>query len=261
MASLAKAQNLTLPRGDGARTPAKLYGPASGCPRTLIFSHGLGGSADAASGFAGHMAAQGWRIIVMGHVESGRAVLREALLSGDARGQLRQKAGDQGLHRARMLDVEASLKLALRDCRPPQLVLAGHSMGAATAMIEAGAIPRFGRMGADRFDAYVALSPQGVGYMFAAGAWGKVAKPALMITGTQDQGADGEWRTRLSAFEGLPRGNKRLAVVPGATHLQLSGGEREMGSLLGAVADEFLARTAGGRQVPGKMGGVDIRDK
>jgi pimeloyl-ACP methyl ester carboxylesterase len=134
-------------------------------------------------------------------------------------------------------------------------------MGAATAMIEAGATPRFGRMGANRFDAYVALSPQGVGYMFAAGAWGRVTKPVLMITGTRDQGADGDWRTRLSAFEGLPQGRKRLAVIPGATHLQLSGGERQMGATLGALAGEFLALPVSGRRAASAIGGVDIRDK
>jgi dienelactone hydrolase len=260
-ASLAKAQNLTLPRGDGAITPVKLYGPGSGCPRTMIFSHGLGGSDDGAAGFADHMAGQGWRIIVMGHAESGRGALRGALMSGDVRGQLKEKASDPALHRARMLDLEAAVTLALRDCRPPQLVLAGHSMGAATTMIEAGATARFGRMGANRFDAYVALSPQGNGYMFAAGAWSKVAKPVLMITGTRDEGADGDWRTRLSAFEGLPPGRKRLAIIPGATHLQLSGGERQMGSMLGALTEEFLALPISGRRAPSAIGGVETRDK
>ncbi len=211
----------------------------------MIVSHGLGGSEEGLAGFATAMGAAGWRVIVMGHAESGRALLRQALTGGIARGEMRagirDAAGDPAHHRARMLDLDATFALATRGCRPPQLVLAGHSMGAMTTMFEAGATPRFGRLGANRFDAYVALSPQGVGHVFAEGAWRAVTRPVLMVTGTRDEGTDGDWRTRLSAFEGLPPGLKRLVVIPGATHMDVGGKEAREGATLAALTQEFLA--------------------
>ncbi len=254
-----------LPRADGARTPVKLYGPQTGCPKTMIVSHGLGGSEEGLAGFATAMGAAGWRVIVMGHAESGRALLRQALTGGIARGEMRagirDAAGDPAHHRARMLDLDATFALATRGCRPPQLVLAGHSMGAMTTMFEAGATPRFGRLGANRFDAYVALSPQGVGHVFAEGAWRAVTRPVLMVTGTRDEGTDGDWRTRLSAFEGLPPGLKRLVVIPGATHMDVGGKEAREGATLAALTQEFLAGVQAGKLGPSAVRGVDIRDK
>lgn len=231
----------TLARGDGGSTPLRLYGPQAGCPDTLIFSHGLGGSQDGAAGLANAMAEAGWRVMVMGHVESGRPLLRDAILSGDMRTRLIATAADPARHRARFADLEATLREATRDCRPRRLLLAGHSMGAITTMLEAGAVARFGRLGADRFDAYVAVSPQGVGAFWAEGAWRDVRKPVLMVTGTRDQGADGDYTTRFSAFEGLPPGRHRLAVIDGATHLELSAGQDRLGRAIARLIEDFLA--------------------
>ncbi len=225
--SPAFAQTTTLPRADGASTPIKRYGPADGCGPLMIISHGLGGSENGNAGLASTMAAEGWRVIVMGHRESGRAVLREALLSLSPRQNLIVASTTPDYHRARFLDLDATIAEATRPCRPSRFVLVGHSMGAMTTMLEAGAVAKYGRFGSDRFDAYVAISPQGIGYTYEAGAWARVRKPVLMITGTRDQGSEGGYETRLSAFEGLPAGSKRFAIIPGAGHLALSGDGRD----------------------------------
>jgi predicted dienelactone hydrolase len=259
--ALAQTQSLSLPRADGAATQVKLYGPQTGCVKTMIVSHGLGGSADGLAGLATGMAADGWRVIVMNHAESGRGQLREALFSGDLRGSLMEKASDPARHRARMLDLDATHDFARRGCRPPQFVLAGHSMGAMTTMIEAGARPRFGQTGANRFDAYVALSPQGVGFVYADGAWRAVTKPVLMVTGTRDGGADGDWRTRLPAFDGLPAGMKRFAVIPGATHMDVGANSDRHGVTVSALVREFLTGVTAGKLSPSSVAGVEVRDK
>jgi len=44
-----------------------------------------------------------------------------------------------------------------------------------------------------------------------------------LITGTRDNGVDGDYTTRLTAFDHLPTGNKRQAVIIGATHMNLGG--------------------------------------
>ena len=62
-------------------------------------------------------------------------------------------------------------------------------MGAVTVMLEAGAKNIIGvapsAAGLDRFDAYVALSPEGPGIIFSERAWHGIHKPLLVLTGTR----------------------------------------------------------------------------
>jgi dienelactone hydrolase len=255
----------SLPRSDGAETPVLIYGAAaSACVRAAIFSHGLGGDEQGLKPLAQAMAASGWRVIVMGHRESGREALREAFKDTfSIKGAFEQVVSDPKAYRGRLLDLDAAYAEATRTCRPGQLILGGHSMGAATTLLEAGSVSRHGRFGRDRFDAYVALSPQGVGKLYEPGACRAIAKPVLMITGTNDDGRDGDWRTRLSAFEQLPAGGKRLAVIPGATHMNLGGyGSREVNRSINALTLEFLRDVRSGPKFEiSKVTNVDVQDK
>jgi dienelactone hydrolase len=255
----------SLPRSDGVETPVMIYGvAASACARTAILSHGLGGDENGLKPLAQAMAAAGWRVIVMGHRESGKEALREAFKDTfSIKGAFEQVVSDPKAYRGRLLDLDAAYAEATRTCRPGQLILGGHSMGAATTLLEAGSVSRHGRFGRDRFDAYVALSPQGVGKLYEPGAWRAIAKPVLMITGTYDDGRDGGWRTRLSAFEQLPAGGKRLAVIPGATHMNLGGYcSREVNRSINALTLEFLRDVRSGPKFEiSKVTNVDVQDK
>jgi pimeloyl-ACP methyl ester carboxylesterase len=259
----AWAQTATLPRADGASTPIKRYGPAGGCGPLMIISHGLGGSENGNGGLANAMASQGWRVIVMGHAESGRAVLRAALLSLSPKQNLIAASTTPAYHRARFLDLDAAVADATKACRPARFILAGHSMGSMTTMLEAGAVAKYGRFGSNRFDAYVAISPQGIGFTYDTGAWARVNKPVLMITGTRDQGSEGGYETRFSAFDGLPAGSKRFAIIRGAGHLALSAdGQDQVARLVGALTIEYLNALAKGRTLaPSSLAGADVRDK
>ncbi len=263
-ACAAQAQQVaetTLLRADGAEVPVKVSGPPGGCPRTAIISHGLGGRSGGSAQLARTLASSGWRVIAMDHVESGPPVLRAAFLSGRPRLAASEAASDPARHRARFADLDAAWVEATRNCRPPQVLLIGHSMGATTTMLEAGNVSRFGRFGRNRFDAYVALSPQGIGYLWEAGAWNAVSKPVLMITGTRDSGFDGDWRTRLAAFEGLPVGKKRLAIIPDITHGQLSGFRDPFASTIAALINEFARDLEQGALRPSRVSGAEVRDK
>jgi pimeloyl-ACP methyl ester carboxylesterase len=229
----------------------------------MIISHGLGGDENGNAGLAAAMGQAGWRVIVMGHRESGRPALRRAIFSGNATEGLITAASDPASHRARFLDLDAAVADATRACRPSRFVLAGHSMGAMTTMLEAGAVARFAQSGRNRFDAYEALSPQGVGPFFAEGSWREVSRPVLMITGTRDRTADGPPEGRRTAFAGLPAGRKRFAVIPGAGHLALAaGGDDDVSRRIAALTMEFLDGLArGGVLPPSRLGGIDVRDK
>jgi pimeloyl-ACP methyl ester carboxylesterase len=135
-------------------------------------------------------------------------------------------------------------------------------MGALTTMMEAGAVSRFAHTGKDRFDAYVAISPQGVGPFYTSGAWNSVRKPVLMITGTLDRTAEGPAEMRMSAFEGLPPGNKRFAMISGAGHVPPACDRPgQIATAVSTLMTEFMASLGGGRLPSSNVRGIDISDK
>ena len=116
-------------------------------------------------------------------------------------------------------------------------------------------------MGSNRFDAYIALSPQGEGTAFGPSAWSGVTKPVLMVTGTNDRVFDSDYTARLTAFAGLPTGRKRLAIIPGAGHLQIGGiGSAAVSAIVQALALEFAGQ-ASGSWGPSRVTGAKITDK
>lgn len=107
-----------------------------------------------------------------------------------------------------------------------------------------------------------ALSPQGVGGAFADGAWRDVRKPVLMVTGTRDRSTEGDYATRLSAFEGRPPGQKRIAIISGAGHLQIGGiGSAAVAATVNALVFEFLGHTGDRRWRRSRIDGAEVIDK
>ena len=227
LAIYSPAQELVrVPRADGAMTPLRVYSPTSGdCSPLALISHGAGGSESGYRYLAEDMQADGWRAIVMGHNESGAAALRSDIREkhGVKRG-LRQLVDDPKAYDARLMDIAAALKWVGQSCKAPYLALLGHSMGARTVMIEAGAKNKIGVKGQDRFDAYVAMSPDGPDPVFPEAAWSGITKPMLILTGTRDRSmATGGYESRTIPYEDMPPGCKWLGVMDGATHLNFAG--------------------------------------
>ena len=252
------------PRADGQSVPVKVYQSSSEpCPPIMVISHSIIGSMNSLSNIAEAAEQAGYRVIVMDHAESGMEVFREIAEGENPRGNFSQAINSEDRHRKRFLDLDAVWKRASSSCELPFTVLVGHSMGAQTTMMEAGAVARIGRMGADRFDAYVALSPQGVGSQFEENAWLNIKKPVLMITGTRDNGQDGSYENRLTAFEGLPPGSKRIVVIDEATDRDISGhGSGNVRNLIPEVVMEFLDNVRNDRMTQPKLHtGVTVSDK
>src|SRR5690606_25568902 len=83
---------------------------------------------------------------------------------------------------------------------------------------------RLGLQGGPSFDAYVVLSPQGSGAIFAPRAWSDVQRPVLSLTGTKDNElSGGTWQARTEPYQNMPPGCKWLGVIPGATHTNFAG--------------------------------------
>lgn len=264
LASPVLAQDeTTYRRADGAVIEARVL-PAAGCAPLAVVSHGFGGTARGNRQLAEALQQAGYRVVVPNHAETGPKVLFQLVGTGGGRERLFDMVADPRLLGPRLEDVGAILAAEKRRCAVPFTVLAGHSMGARTALLEAGAANNAGLKGQNRFDAYIAISPAGENTkLFPRGAMAGLRKPVFLITGTRDDGEGVGYALRLSAFEGLPAGFKRLAVIDDATHSALSGrGDPRTGQLVGAMAVEFLAMVrSGSARAATPRPGVFLSDK
>jgi len=260
-------QLVQVTRDDGIQAPLRVYSPSNAdCAPLALISPGAGGSENGYRYLAEGMQADGWRAIVMGHKESGRAAL-----TSDIREQYGIKRGLQALvddpkaYEARLMDIAAALKWAGKSCKAPYVALIGHSMGARTGMIEAGAQNKIGVKGQNLFDAYVAMSPDGPDAVFPENAWSGITKPMLILTGTRDKSMQtGDYQSRTIPYESLPAGCKWLGVIDGATHMNFAGvgfaGTTEKLSLLEAKA--FLNGLRGGKcGMPVQAQGITLSSK
>lgn len=260
------AEQVQAPRADGASTPLMVYEPAvaQSCPPLLLVSHGAGGSERGLRYVGEALSADGWRVVVMGHRESGLPVLKRDMRSDGFKGGITSLVTDAPAYRARFQDIDAALAWSEQRCRAPFKALLGHSMGAITVMLEAGARNKLGLTSKGGFDAYVALSPEGPGPVFPEGAWAPIRAPMLLVTGTRDQGLGGDYRWRMQAFDGLGPGCRWLAVVDGANHMNFGGGQfaagvqRDTTRLTAAFLDALRVGRCG---QPPVLPGVSLRTK
>ena len=220
-------QTVHIRRADGAQTPLMVYEPARvrGCPPLALLSPGAGGDENGLRYLGEALSNDGWRAIVIGHRESGLGPLkRDSRDAHGIRGGVAEMVDDAGAYRARFMDIDAARLWAQSRCRAPFTVLLGHSMGARTVLLEAGARNKLDLRADGGFNAYVALSPAGPDAMFPTQAERDIRAPVLMITGTRDRGLDGDYRWRAQAYDALPAGDcDRLAIIDGASHMNFAG--------------------------------------
>jgi pimeloyl-ACP methyl ester carboxylesterase len=242
----AMISSVEVQRAEGVNTPLRVYTPNHSTTQSLpliLLSPGLGGNESSYGFLAQALADDGWRVIVIGHRESGRAPLRDSIRAKGLKDGVGSMVTDASLYRARQMDVTAALHWGQQFCKPPLIVLAGHSMGGVTTMIEAGAHNLLGLTGQDRFDAYVVLSPEGPQPVFSADAWHGIHKPVLMLTGTRDSGVGGDWHWRVQAYEDLPPGCAWLGIIDNASHFNFGGiglGHQQITPLIVRSVQEFL---------------------
>jgi predicted dienelactone hydrolase len=255
--------SVTVTRQDKARVPMTVYSPAGDCRGTAIISHGAGGSEQGYSYLGKYFAGEGWLAIVPGHQESGMGALRGHMRGANVREGLGELVADPAAYVGRLMDIKAARQWAGDHCKAPAAILVGHSMGAATVMIEAGAKNSLGVKGSDAFDAYIALSPQGHGSIFPADAWSGISKPVLTITGTNDGELGGQsWKVRTEPFANMAPGCKWLGVVDGATHMNFAGrGSASAEALTLQTIGAFLAAQGHGCRAPQVARGIEVQVK
>jgi predicted dienelactone hydrolase len=217
----------------GRSVPVRLYLPEaieSGASIPLVvFSHGIGGSRRGYSYLGSHFAANGIASLHVQHVGSDRAIWVGNPFG--LIGRLHDAAQErEAIDRA--LDLRFALDQLLASEHAPRvdrehIVVAGHSYGANTALLAAGArVERQGRTidySDPRYRAAILISaPPFYGETDPSRILKHVTIPTLHITATEDviqipgyySGAD----DRVAVFEAIGSRDKTLAVFAGGSH-------------------------------------------
>lgn len=241
---------------------AKLYLPppaAGGAPLPLVvFSHGLGGSREGYSYLGSNWAARGYASLHIQHAGSDSRLWGGSPFEIVSRLQA-AATEKEALDRVRDLRFALDQVLAAPDLAgaldPARIVAAGHSYGANTVLLAAGAV--FDRPGGrlsyaePRLAGAIVISaPPFHGEADGEAVVGPIGIPTLHITATGDEirlpgyQSGYEDRVRVFAATGSPR--KALVVFRDGSHSmftdRLSPGGRDLNVLVkGATLDLTLA--------------------
>jgi predicted dienelactone hydrolase len=211
-----------------AATPS----PAAAPVPVLLFSHGLGGNRETPRYLPSHWAARGYAVVALQHAGSDDAVWKQAPLLRRRSRLVQAASAENFLLRAR--DVTAVIdQLETWNSTPghelagrldlSRVGMSGHSFGAVTTQAVSGQRMLLGAGLTDlRIKAAVILSPSAPTVELAPRAFGEVALPWLLMTGTADDSpiGDVDAAARLAVFDALPEaGNKYQLVLDQAVHM------------------------------------------
>lgn len=225
----------------GRSIPYKIYYPAvlDGRYPVVIFSHGLGGSADGYALIGQHLASNGFVVVHIQHAGSDSSLIKDVKSRREAQRVLQRSMRNPRnmLNRFRDLPFVVS-ELGSLPTKHPQLEnhldlahigMAGHSYGAISTVVAAGQ-----RIGArmlsfksPQIKAGLVLSPSppDAGVDLAA-AYKDIDIPLFHMTGTKDEEALGlrnlKPADRIVPYQKLSIGNQYLLVLKGAEHITFS---------------------------------------
>lgn len=246
--AIAYADHVAPGAADGTPLPLVCRWPSARAPKAcVIFCHGLGASGRDYAELSGHWASHGYLVIHPTFPDwVGAVVAAEPELGVGPAGNLDRWTEDSRI-RPRMYEILHTPKYWLerinivrqvldgldavtaatcgRTDRHLPVAIAGHSFGAYTAQLLAGAeidLPGEGRRSFRdrRFAAAILLSAQGRDQQgLREGSWDGISGPMLNVTGTRDGGAKGQdWHWKLEPYEFAPAGDKYLAVLTDGDH-------------------------------------------
>jgi len=231
-APASAAQDLTFHDAKRDRdVPVRVFLPRTQAPQPVVlFSHGLGGSREGNAFMGAHWAARGYVAVFVQHPGSDTAVWSE--VPREKRyAEMRRAASVKNL-RLRTGDIAFVLDELARqnaDARSPlsgrldlaRIGMSGHSFGAITTEAVSGEQMPLGLAKADpRIKAAIAFSPSGPRMGDGKRAFGSVAIPWMLMTGTEDKSPIGaiDSASRLEVFPALPPGGKYELVLDRAEH-------------------------------------------
>ena len=241
---------IDLKREDSKSVRAIVYKPNTiECQGIAIISHGAGGSEKGYNYLGSAVSSFGYWAVVVGHQESGFQAVQEQTSGTTLSDGLAKLITDPLAYQARFMDIAVAKEWAQSQCNSKVAVLIGHSMGAATVMMAAGARNKLNITEVSKFAAYIAISPQGSGLIFPENAWSDINQPVLMLTGTKDKELGGlPWDTRTEPYQNMKSGCKWLGVIDGATHMNFAGRgiSKKTETLTSQVIRDFLTGVQAG---------------
>jgi dienelactone hydrolase len=187
----------------------------------IVFSHGRGGSKDDYQLLVQYWCAHDYVCIQLNHYDAQPP--KGKRLSRDLR-DWASRPKDVTLVLDSLSDIMQAIPALAERLDPEHVGVGGHSFGAHTAQLLGGMTARNARGGKvsyrdPRVSAVFMLSPQGRGRLHSSDAWSTFRLPMMTITGTKDDGRNGEDYTwRLDPFELSPPGDKYLIVIRDADH-------------------------------------------
>jgi predicted dienelactone hydrolase len=220
----------------GREIPLRVYLPADKRPAPVVlFSHGLGGSREGSPYLGEHWSARGFVVVAVQHPGSDDAVWKD--IRPAERMAAMQKAANLQNTLLRFGDIPAVIDQLDRWNRSSDSPLAGrldlrrigmsgHSFGAVTTQGVSGQRTALGAASFTdtRIKAALAMSPSSPRNGDPKRAFGGVAIPWLLMTGTNDVAVvgDADLASRLAVFPALPPGGKYELVLNGAEHSAFS---------------------------------------
>lgn len=227
---------------DAARNrvvPYKIYLPASRAPApVIIFSHGLGGSREAASYLLAYLAENGFVVVAIQHPGSDASVYEGERDERRVIERLQTSIADPLAAIARFGDVRFVIdQLEQESVSGPlngrldlsHLGMSGHSYGALTTLVAVG--EKIGDRAStafqdSRIDAAIVYSPNAPRNQNPASALGDIATPILHFTGTEDRTVFDLEETpegRQIPFRTIGGADQYLIVFDGGDHMIFSG--------------------------------------
>ncbi len=184
----------------------------------IVWSHGLFGSQDAYEPLTSYWASHGYVVLQPSHTDSvkrGKGDLGKGMAANTA--DWANRPEDISFL---ISSLAAQPGLAEGRADMSHLGVGGHSFGAHTTLLLAGAEPKLHSNFSDpRPKAFLAISPQGEGRLLDEASWTGLKRPMLFISGDNDSSPGGEKaRWRLAPFHKCPAGSKYLMWIKGAYH-------------------------------------------
>ncbi len=197
----------------------------------VLFSHGLGGARTGSAFLGRHWAARGYVAVFLQHKGSDESVWQD--VEPLRRLAAMQRAANAENYLWRAQDVKAVLDVLTRwthEAGHPlrgrldmaRVGMSGHSFGGVTTQAVSGQtsnLPSL-RLTDARIKAAIVMSPSVPAAGTPQAAFGKVAIPWLLMTGTRDESLIGgaTFESRLQVFPALPPGNKYELVLFDGQH-------------------------------------------
>lgn len=186
----------------------------------IVFSHGLLGSGEMYDPLAFHWAANGYIVVQPTHSDSQSFPRRERLGMREGLQDWPNRPKDISFVLDSIGTIETSVPDVAGHIDTSHIGVGGHSFGAMTSQLIAGAQPRtHDDLNDQRAKAVLLISPQGENNILSPSAWDHLRGPVMTISGTKDESIENEpaeWRRQ--PFEHSPTGTHVLVWIQDAYH-------------------------------------------